>query len=409
MRNFLDILIEKILFLKSKIEFQEEVPENEIEAYKVRIRNHKKAMYVRTAFFVILAAVLVLLGKYLIDHHRYSSYKVVTSEDKTDNISNYEYAGGEILRYSSDGASLLKTNLDAIWNVTFTMSQPAVDICEGTAAIYDKRGTSVYIYNAKGQLGTFSTGKPILYGRVTKDGNFAAALEDGDTTWINYYTSQGSEIATVSTNVKDPGSPVALSLSHDGLFMAVSYLTAASGGTGTHLVFYNFGSAGKEKTDNEVAAEDFSGTVIPEVEYLSNTDAVAFRDNGFTVYKGSLLPKKTKSVDFDGEVVSTFYDSSHMGFIFKTEDTGHKFVMKIYTTNGNLVSTSYVDLIFDKVRVCGDEVIFFNNTQMAVYSMRGFCRFSETLDEGEISDVLKTAANRYFVVTDMKAEIIKLT
>ena len=61
------------------------------------------------------------------------------------------------------------------------------------------------------------------------------------------------------------------------------------------------------------------------------------------------------------------------------------------------------------MRVCGDEVIFFTNTQMAVYSMRGFCRFSETLDEGEISDVLKTAANRYFVVTDMKAEIIKLT
>ena len=93
--------------------------------------------------------------------------------------------------------------------------------------------------------------------------------------------------------------------------------------------------------------------------------------------------QKDKSVDFDGEVVSTFYDGSHMGFIFKTEDTGHKFVMKIYTTNGNLVSTSYVDLIFDKVRVCGDEVIFFNNTQMAVYSMRGFCRFSETLDEGK--------------------------
>lgn len=409
MQNFRDMFIKKISAFRSRIEFQEEIPDNEVEAYKVRIRNHKKAMYIRTAFFVVILVLAVLLAKYLIDHHRYRSYKVVTSEEKTDNVSEYEYADGKILRYSSDGAALLKTNLDAIWNVTFTMGMPSVDVCGATSAIYDKRGTSVCIYNEKGSIGSFNTDKPILFGRVSEQGNFAAVLEDGETTWINYYSKSGTEIATISTNLSSPGYPASICLSHDGLFLAVSYFTAGGGAPGTHLVFYNFGNAGRDKTDNEVATEDFPGTLIPEVEYLSNTEAVAFRDNGFTVYKGSELPKKTKSVDFKEEIVSTFYDSTHMGFIFKSSDKNHKYEMKIYTTNGNLVSTSYIDLIYDKVRVCGNQVLFYNSSELAVYSMQGWCRFSGTLNEGDIADVLQTASNRYFVVSDTKAGIIRLT
>lgn len=70
MQNFRDMFIKKISAFRSRIEFQEEIPDNEVEAYKVRIRNHKKAMYIRTAFFVVILVLAVLLAKYLIDHHR---------------------------------------------------------------------------------------------------------------------------------------------------------------------------------------------------------------------------------------------------------------------------------------------------------------------------------------------------
>ena len=400
---------EKCASIRRHIEFQEEIPDNEIEAYKVRIRNHRKAMYVRTAFFVVLAVLLVLLVKTIADHHVYHGYAVVDVSDKTDNISEYCYINGNILRYSSDGAALLTKDLSTVWNVSFTMDSPAVDSCGSTVVLYDISGTNVYVYNDKKEVGHFQTDLPIVKAKVSSAGNVAAILSDNDTTWIKYYTSAGSEIAAAGSTIKSPGYPTDMALSEDGLFLAVSYLTVSSDTVGTHLAFYNFGEAGRNATDNLVASEDFAGTIIPEVAYLSNDEAIAFRENGFTIYKGSGTPVKTQSIDFDDEVVSTFYDSRHIGFIFKSKDAEHKYVMKIYSINGVLLTTTNVDVIYDTVKVCGDQVIFNNSTELSVYSLDGIERFTGVLDEGDIAYALKIGRNRYLIVTDTKTETIKLT
>jgi len=408
-KRFRENFKEKWTAVRRKIEFQEEIPDNDVEAYKVRIRNHRKAMYVRTAFLVVLLVLLVFLVKALVDHHVYHGYAVVSALEKTDNVSEYQYVSGRILRYSSDGAALLKENLDTVWNVAFTMESPQVDSCGSTLVIYDRNGTNVFVYDAKGQIGNFQTDFPIVKAKVSSAGNVAAVLSDSDTTWIKYYTSGGSEIAAASSTIKSPGYPTDIALSDDGLFLAVSYLTVNEGSVGTHLAFYNFGESGKNVTDHMVASEDYSGTIIPEVAFVSNEEAIAFRENGFTIYKGSSTPAKTQSVDFDDEVVSTFCDSRHLGFIFKSKDAGHKYVMKIYSINGALLTTTYVDVIYDTVKVCDDQVLFSNSTELSVFSLNGIERFTGVLDEGDISYVLKIGWNRYLIVTDTKTETIKLT
>jgi hypothetical protein len=408
-RNFWENFTEKLAALRSRIELQEEIPDNDVEAYKVRLRNHRKAMYVRTAFLVVFIVLAALLVKFLIDHHAYHGYAVVHSVEKTDNVSEYQVVDGKILRYSSDGAALLKEDLDTVWNVAYTMESPCVDTCQDAIVIYDRNGTTVHVYNAGGETGSFQTDLPIVKAKVSAAGNVAAILSDEQTTWIKYYTTGGSEIAAASSNMKSPGYPTDLALSQDGLFMAVSYLTVAEDSVGTHLAFYNFGEAGKNVTDNMVASEDFSGTIIPQVAFVSNDEAVAFRENGFTIYKGSGSPAKTQSVDFDDEVVSTFYDAKHIGFIFKSRDAAHKYVMKIYSINGVLLTTTNVDVIYDTVKVCGDHVLFNNSTELSVFSLDGIERFTGVLDEGDISYVLKIGWNRYLIVTDTRTETIKLT
>lgn len=400
---------EKCAFIHEKIEFQEEVPENDIEAYKVRIRNHRKAMYVRTAFIVIATVLLIMLARYLINHHTYSGYSVISSSEKTDNVSEYQYVDGHILRYSSDGASLLDKNLDSVWNLTYSMTTPKADVCGQTVAVYDKDGTTVFIYNEKEQLGTFTADYPIVKARVSSAGNVAAILSDGNNVRIVYYSAKGSKIAEISATLKDSGYPTDLALSPDGLFLSVSYLTVNDNTTGTHLAFYNFGEAGKNADNNLVASEDFAGTIIPQLVYVSDDEAVAFRENGFTIYKGSGTPKKTRSVDFEDDIVSTFYDSDHLGFVFKSTDSAHKYVMKIYSINGALLSTTNVYLIYDHVEVCGDHVLFYNSSELAVFSLNGIQRFLGVLNEGDLTYVLKTGMNRYLVVTDVKTETVKLT
>lgn len=49
--------------------------------------------------------------------------------------------------------------------------------------------------------------------------------------------------------------------------------------------FYNFGDAGQNKEDNIVAEYQYENIVIPQIIYLDNTTAVAFGDNGYSIFK----------------------------------------------------------------------------------------------------------------------------
>ncbi|MBR3338984.1 MAG: hypothetical protein IKG19_02970 [Lachnospiraceae bacterium] len=82
--------------------------------------------------------------------------------------------------------------------------------------------------------------------------------------------------------------------------------------------------------------------------------------------------------------------------------------MDVYNHGGKLVNTEYVDIIYDKGHFSNKELIFCNSNEMAVYTRNGQLRFSGPLNEGTLSDVIKIGRNKYFAVTDTKAEMIKL-
>ena len=364
--------------------------------------------YAATALVVVLAAVGAFFVKQAADHHTYSSYVIERAEEKSDSVSRYAYVNGCVLRYSTDGAALLKKDLTAAWNVTYSMLDPRIDVCGDHILLYDRLGTDFYIFNAKEQISSFTAANPILEARISGKDTVAALLKSGERVGFSYYASDGQLIASGESGMEDPGYPIALAVSDDGISVAVSYLTAADGQTGSLIRFYRFDSAGSASENNMTGEDRYQGIFAPDVQYLNGSECVVFRDNGFTVYKGRRSPEVSKSVDFDEEIVSTFHDGHHMGFLFRSEDKGHQFEMRIYTTNGNLVSTSYVDRTYERVHVCGDEVVFSSNSDFSIYSMNGFCRFSGKVQGGSVSDVLRIGSDRFLAMTDFNMEVIRL-
>ena len=168
------------------------------------------------------------------------------------------------------------------------------------------------------------------------------------------------------------------------------------------------GTAGSDKEDHLIYSEDYSGTVIPDLRYYGKSELMVFLDNGFTVYKGVGRPKRGNTVSFDQEIVSLFCDESRVAFVFRCDEIKHRYTMDVYKHNGKLLNTEYVDIIYDRAHFSDGEIIFCNNNEMADYTHNGNLRFSGALNEGTISDVIKTGRNRYFVVTDTKAEMIRL-
>lgn len=379
------------------------------DEYGTRLRRHKRAMYLRTVLLVVLAVAALFLIRYIRAHWLYKSYKVINSEEVYDSVSEYMNVNGKVLRYSPDGAVLMNADMEEeIWNESFNLMQPFVETMGEAIAVCDKRGTEIHVYNMKEKLGVFATTSPILFAKVSGNGNVAVAVEDGEGTEIVYYNSQGEEIAAISPSAGKYGYPLSMSVSLDGTRLAVSYVTAETGVIGSRLAIYDFGSMGQGKEDHLVFSQDFKGKLIPELRYFGKSELLVFFDDGFTVYRGKGNPKKGETVKFEEEIVSMFCDDARIAFVFRCDEVGHRYKMDLYRHNGRYLNTEYVDIIYDKGHFSDGEIIFCNNNEMAVYTRNGIVRFSGPLNEGMLSDVIKIGKNKYFVVTDTHSEKIRL-
>ncbi|MBP3877927.1 MAG: hypothetical protein J6E44_08230 [Lachnospiraceae bacterium] len=368
---------------------------------------NRKVRYVITAAAVVLLAVGVIFLTNALKQRTYSSFRVVLAEERIDSVSRCGYTPDGVVRYSLDGAALINQKLETVWSVTYAMSDPRIDVCGKQVLLYDRMGTAVYLYDSKKQRGAFETPLPILAACVSEKGTAAVILKDGEKTELMYYDKSGSLIAGGESSITSPGYPVALSITDDGCGLAVAYMTVTDGNIGSLVRFYDF-HQGKRDGDTLAGEIPFSGVFVPDVRYLNGDECVIFRDDGFTVCRGIANPKETKSVDFDEEIVSVFRDGSHMGFVFRSTEKGHRFLVNMYSTSGNLQSSMYIDHSYDRVHVCGDQIIFSDSANLSIYSTRGVCRYQGKLRDGNIRDVLKIGRNRFFVLTDQAAEVLEL-
>ena len=406
MRNIFSILGNAFASFRDMITESEKLPKNEIDAYRVRIRNHRRAVYIRAALIIVVLFVAAVIAFRVYERRSYDSYEVISEETSADNISNYRYIQGRLLRYSADGASLLKSDLESVWYVAYNMTQPCVSTFGKTILIYDRRGSEVQVYDEDGKVGSFATEMPILYACCSKSGNVACVLESGSGMEIVYYSAEGARIATLSKSAEEIGFPVSMALSENGKQLAVSYVTAVNGAVSTNLIFYSFRNP--DSSDKIIANMNYSGIVIPDIRYINDTVAAVFRDNGVSFYGGSGRLTENAAVDFEDEVVSTFTGDGFAGFIFRNRNSTYPYRMEIYSGNGKMISQTDLEIVYDRISVCGSEILLSSSSELAIYTKKGICRFYGGVEEGNLSGVQKIGRKRYLVVTDMNTKVIEL-
>ena len=168
-----------------------------------------------------------------------------------------------LLTYSKDGISCMDTKGNAVWNQTFGMQNPMVDINQNVVAVGDYNGREIYVMNTDSLLGKITTNRPVRNFCVSAGGVVAAVLDDTDVTLICLYDAKGNELVRFRTTMRESGYPVEVSISPSGELVCVSYLYIDSGHMKTSVAFYNFGAVGQNNTDNYVSGYDYVDTVVP--------------------------------------------------------------------------------------------------------------------------------------------------
>ena len=369
--------------------------------------NSSRFRYLATALVVVLLVGCAVLVKRKIDSRTFSHYEVEKAEKKADSVSRFAYCDGYAVRYSSDGASLVNKDLESVWTSVYQMTDPRVDVSGGEVLIYDRGGTDLFLYNRKEKIASFSAELPILLARISGKNTVAALLQEGEKTEFVYYTKEGGKIAAGESTMSDPGYPFAMAISEDGMHVAVSYLTATGGTTGSTIRFYSFDSKGKAAENNMTGELVLTGTFAPDVQYLGSR-CVVFRDDGFTIVRDPAKQDNTIVRDFDRDIVSVFHDRSHIGVIFRSDEKTHLYQLFLYNPQGEQVCSAYIDHPYTRIHVCDGQILVSGETSLSIFTLRGVCRFSGSINEGTVADALKIGRNRCLVLTDQTMEVIRL-
>jgi hypothetical protein len=393
-------------YLKKREQEKKETPRI---SYKEKIRSHKFTIFYRIILVIILIAAVIAAMVVQWENKVYTENVVVSSvETSITQDATLQSFSGYLLSYSKDGASCMDTKGNAVWNQTFEMQNPMIDICQNMVAIGDYNGRTIYVMDTTGPVGSISTTKPIRNLCVASNGVVAVVLDDTDVTLIYLYDSQGNELVHFRTTMKESGYPVSVSISPNGELVCVSYLFVDSGQMKSSVAFYNFGEVGQNSTDNYVSGYDYLDTVVPFTRFLDNKSVFAVSDDRIMFYSGSQKPVSEAENLINDDVQSIYYGEEYIGLVFNNTEGSSRYLLNVYQKSGTLVQQIEFDIDYTDILFHKDQIIIYNETECSIYNTNGVQKYEGKFSKSARALIPLDRAYRYMVVTQDSVDTIEL-
>ena len=110
-----------------------------MEEYERKLREHRVKVVRRTVILIVtVLAVSAGLWVFMALRH-YENFDVGSSVDRADTEATKFADFGEYFKIQQRRCFYTDTANELIWNQTYEMTDPQIDICEDYLTIYDKR------------------------------------------------------------------------------------------------------------------------------------------------------------------------------------------------------------------------------------------------------------------------------
>ena len=302
----------------------------------------------------------------------------------------------------------MDTKGNAVWNQTFEMQNPIVDICQNVVAIGDYNGRTIYVMNTSGPMGSITTNRPIRNLCVASNGVVAVVLDDTDVTLIYLYDSQGNELVHFRTTMKESGYPVSVSISPSGELVCVSYLFVDSGQMKSSVAFYNFGAVGQNSTDNYVSGYDYLNTIVPFTRFLDNKSVFAVSDDRIMFYSGSQKPVSAAENLLNEDVQSIYYGGEYVGLVFNSMESSNRYRLDVYHKSGELAQQIEFDIEYSDILFHEDQIIIYNETECCIYNINGLEKYAGKFNKSVRTLIPLKTSYSYMMVTPDSIDTIEL-
>lgn len=382
-------------------------PQDETEK-KRKIKRYRKYK-IRQWAIIGGILVLILTGTYLMlttrQYAKVSEVKSYTNAGADNNA--YQQFGEGVIRYSNDGIVFLNTGNVEIWNQPYQIKKPIIAMNEEAFVVADSGGNSIMVFTEEGLKGEMSTTLPIEKIAVSNQGIVSAILKNENKPQIISYDAAGNILVEQQVDTSVVGYPVSLALSPDGTLLEVSYLYTQTGVMTSKIIYYNFGTVGQGKTDNQVTADEYVNTIMPTTFFMDDTTSVVVGDRSFVIYQGTQIPEMKQTIALKKEIKSTFHTDKYVGFVLKDPDTA-EYELRIYNQSGREVMSAGFTGEYSNIKMVGNEVIMYEGQKSCIYTTSGIQRFKGTLPVNALEVMPVFGINKYLVISADEAKVVRL-
>lgn len=368
----------------------------------------RKKRWKKTA---LIAAVVVALavGVYLlINLQTYTSARALDTYTVSGaSGSAYEQFADGVLKYSRDGISYLNQHGEEMWNQPYQMKNPVVDVNGSSAAVADKGGNAVLVFNEEGVRGETQTNLPIERVRVSEQGIVSVILTDENEARVLCYDAAGNLLVENKTSMNGTGYPLDVALSPDGETMQVLYLYTEAGAVKSRVIYYNFGESGEEKTDHLVAQMEYEDTVMASGFFMDEKISVAVGDNRLTIYRGGNVPEETENIEIKKQIKSVFHNEKYIGMVLKNEGK-EGYELRLYNTRGQVAMSENFTGDYSHVKLCGSQVIMYDGKNCSIFTRGGIRKFDGEMNSNILEIFSVPGVNKYIVMNENGLEVVRL-
>ena len=368
----------------------------------------RKKRWKKTALIAAVVAALAVGVYLLINLQTYTSARVLDTYTVSGaSGSAYEQFADGVLKYSRDGISYLNQHGEEMWNQPYQMKNPVVDVNGSSAAVADKGGNAVLVFNEEGVRGETQTNLPIERVRVSEQGIVSVILTDENEARVLCYDAAGNLLVENKTSMNGTGYPLDVALSPDGETMQVLYLYTEAGAVKSRVIYYNFGESGEEKTDHLVAQMEYEDTVMASGFFMDENISVAVGDNRLTIYRGGNVPEETQNIEIKKQIKSVFHNEKYIGMVLKNEGK-EGYELRLYNTRGQVAMSENFTGDYSHVKLCGSQVIMYDGKNCSIFTRGGIRKFDGEMNSNILEIFPVPGVNKYIVMNENGLEVVRL-
>lgn len=350
-----------------------ELEKRELRSFEIRKRKHKQKITMLVSILIVVIMVVTIFIINQVIHKNYIGYEVISKIERSDsNSAQYISYGTGVLRYSRDGAMAMDGAGNLLWNGTYEMKDPIVDIRGKYVVISDRGSKELHIFNGQGKMTTINVLNPIMKAVTSAHGVVAVLMEGDKVNYVEVYSEDSDKPKIESRTIKEEnGYPIDLSISEDGRKLVTSYISINNGLAQSILTFYNYGNVGQNYIDTIVGGYDLGQTIVPDVEFVNNNTVVAFGDNKLNIVSMMQTPKLIFEESFTTEIKSVVYNSEYVGIILNNVEGEDKYQVKVYDIEGKIVLNQTINYNYENVFLSGKELVLYSDMEWMILKLNG--------------------------------------